>query len=199
MKYGQIRELFKSLLNRSDCTNELADKFIAAGIVRTQRILRTPLTESFAKVTAGDNFSGVQCPYDLIEVISLDCDGKPLEFMPTKRFLELGEADGSPRYWTRLGSSMKLFPRPTQGQSIRLYYYGEFPEFTDDDTETPMSIIGTDVLIYGGLVFASDYFLDERKDMFEQRYMMACQEMQDQSYGNDGSASINPAYTYGEF
>lgn len=199
MNYGEIRTQFKNILNRSDCTNALADTFISQGLARSQRVLRTPANEKFTVTTATAGFTAIAVPNDLIEVISIDSDGSAVTFLPTKRWLELDQgSSGTPKYWTRIGAEIKLKPTPTDGKVLTLYYYGEFPPFTSDSTETTLSIIAPDLIVYGGLSFAADYFLDERKDLFEQRYMMAAQELQDQASGVEGGGQITPAYNFGD-
>lgn len=200
MNYGQIRTQFKALLNRSDCTNALADTFIVQGLARSQRVLRTPAQEKTTATTVGSSFNAITVPNDLVEVITWDCDGSKVKFLPVQRFLELDSyTDGRPEYWTRIGSSFKFKPSPAEGKVLTLYYYGEFGEFTDDSTETTLSVIAPDLIVYGGLSFAADYFLDERKDLFEQRYMSAAQELQDQAYSAEGAGAISPAYDFGDY
>jgi len=200
MNYGELRTQFKNILNRSDCTNALADTFISQGLARSQRVLRTPANEQSTSTTVGTSFNGITVPNDLIEVITFDCDGTKVNFLPVQRWLELDQdASGTPEYWTRVGSTFKFKPTPTQGKVLTLYYYGEFTEFTDDSTETTLSVIAPDLIVYGGLTFAADYFLDERKDLFEQRYMMSAQELQEQAYSAEGGGSVQPAYDLGGY
>ncbi len=200
MNYGEIRTQFKNILNRSDCTNALADTFISQGLARSQRVLRTPANEKSTATTITTSPGNIAVPSDLIEVISVDSDGKAITFLPTKRWLELDQdASGTPEYWTRMGAEIKFKPMPTAGKVITLYYYGEFAPFTDDSTETTLSAIAPDLIIYGGLSFAADYFLDERKDLFEQRYLGSVLELQEQASGVEGAGAIQPAYDLGGY
>lgn len=199
MNYGQIRTQFKNILNRSDCTDALADTFISQGLARSQRVLRTPANEKATATTVTSGFSALAVPNDLIEVISIDSDGSAVTFLPTKRWLELDQdASGTPEYWTRIGAEIKFKPVPSANKVLTLYYYGEFAPFTSDSTETTLSIIAPDLIVYGGLIYAADYFLDERKDLFEQRYMMSAQELQEQASTVEGGGQISPAYNLGD-
>ena len=45
MNYGTLKSHFNDLLNRSDITSTLTERFIDQGIARIQRQLRTPLNE----------------------------------------------------------------------------------------------------------------------------------------------------------
>lgn len=200
MNYGQLRTQFKNILNRSDCTDALADTFIAQGLARSQRILRTPAQEKTVTVTTTGSFTAFPVPNDLLAVINFSADDKYLTFVPTARWQEFEfTMPGKPEYWTRIGSEIKLKPTPAADIVLKLNYYGEFPEFTNDSTETVLSIIAPDLVVYGGLTFAADYFIDERKDAFESRWQQSVMELQDQAYGVEGPASIYPAYNFGDY
>lgn len=200
MNYGQIRTQFKNILNRTDCTDALADTFIQQGLARSQRILRTPAQEKTVNTTVGTSFTSMAVPNDLISVIGLSADDKYIRYIPTARWLELEFAmSGKPEYWTRIGSEIKLKPTPTQGVVLSLNYYGEFPEFTNDSTETVLSVIAPDLIVYGGLTFAADYFIDERKDAFEQRWQQSVAEIQDQAANVEGPSQIYPAWNLGDY
>jgi len=73
MNKGQIRAHFLALLNRSDCSNALADTFIDQAITRIQRVLRIPPMEKLQIYTipSGTVVSQVVLPVDLIEIIDL--------------------------------------------------------------------------------------------------------------------------------
>lgn len=200
MNYGQIRTQFKNILNRTDCTDALADTFIQQGLARSQRILRTPAQEKTVYSTVGTSFTSLPVPNDLIAVIGISADDKYIRYIPAARWLELEFAmSGKPEYWTRIGSELKFKPAPTQGVIISLNYYGEFPEFTSDSTETVLSVIAPDLIVYGGLTFAADYFIDERKDAFEQRWQQSVAEIQDQAANVEGPAQIYPAWNLGDY
>lgn len=197
MNYGQIRTRFKALLNRSDCTDDLADTFISQGITRLQRYLRTPAQEKDIQTTVNGTFTGVPVPNDLVELISQHVDNKLVQFVPSSRFRDLtGSVQGTPLYWTRIGSTYKFWPTPGVGSVITTAYYGEFTEFLSDASETTLSNVAVDVVVYGGLTFAADYFIDERKDAFEARFMQGIGELQEMASGADGFGAILPAYDF---
>ena len=57
MNKGEIRAHFKALLNRSDCTDALADTFLNQALTRIQRILRIPPIERMQTYTVSANTS----------------------------------------------------------------------------------------------------------------------------------------------
>jgi len=205
MNYGQIRTQFKSVLNRSDCTDALADTFISQGLARSQRILRSPLNEKSVIVTTDETFVSFPVPSDLIAVINFSAGGKFVQFIPTGRFYEIDMTvndipqAGRPIYWTRVGSSILVKPLPPADLDLQLDYYGEFEQFVSDATETTLGIVAPDLIVYGGLSFAADYFIDDRRDSFESRWQSAMAELQDQATGVEGPAQIMPTTFYGEY
>jgi hypothetical protein len=200
MNYGQIRTHFLNLLNRNDCTNALADTFISQGINRAQRLLRTPLQEAQQQTTLSGTVTAIQVPNDLIQIISVSARGYTLKFLTPARYYEMQSYDsGTPMYWTRVGSQILLNPSAAAGDTVTINYYGEFAPFVDDTTETALSVVGSDMIIYGGLSFAADYFMDERQGQFETRFQNAIIELQSQAYDTEGPAQISPAYSFGDF
>jgi hypothetical protein len=102
---------------------------------------------------------------------------------------------GSPAYYTRIGNAFQFRPVPAEDTVLTLYYYGEFEQFADDNDETVLSLIAPDLLIYGALAYAADYFMDDRGQAFEGRYVQIAQALQDQAYDLDAhDASVAPAY-----
>lgn len=195
MNYGQIRTQFKAILNRSDCSDALADTFISQGILRSQRLLRIPANEKQSLETVAGGFTGHTLPSDLMEITSVLVDDRVVSYLPLKRWVDYPEsANGTPEVWTRDGSVLRFKPAPSVGAEIVVNYYGAFEPFATDGVTTKLSTIAPDLVIYGGLVYASDYFLDERKAAFEDRYTSIAAELQAQGYDNDGPGQVQPAY-----
>lgn len=201
MNYGEIRTQFKAILNRRDCSNALADTFLTQSLQRCTRELRTPAQEAEASVTVTSPFTGFPVPADIISVIAIMAEGsgssqRKLTQLPLSRFLELDNTGtGVPQYYTRIGNVFQFRPMPALDSVLTLYYYGEFEAFTGDNDETVLSLIAPDLLIYGALSYASDYFMDDRGQSFEARYSQIAQALQDQAYDLEGrDASISPSY-----
>lgn len=200
MNYGEIRTQFKAILNRRDCTNALADTFLNQSLLRCTRELRTPAQEAQLSLTVGSTFSGFPVPADMIQVIAMmattvDGQQRKIDQRSLARFLEFDVSVGSPAYYTRIGNAYQFRPVPAENTELVLYYYGEFTQFSGDSSETVLSLIAPDLLIYGALSYAADYFMDDRRDSFEARYSQIAQALQDQAYDVDAhDAAIAPAY-----
>ena len=81
-------------------------------------------------------------------------------------------------------------------------YYGQFAEMTSDTDENDLAIIASDLITYGALGYASDYFLDERGPLFEQKYTQFLAELQEQANDAEVSGTVQamqPIATYNDY
>ena len=100
--------------------------------------------------------------------------------MSTMRSHLANSFTGNPQFFTRQQANVLLFPHVTDG-TLTLDYYGEVGDFVDDTTETTLSKVAPDLIIYAGLTYAADYFLDERAQLFESKYIQFLNELQSQA------------------
>jgi hypothetical protein len=202
MTYGEIRTTFLTILNRTDCTDAMADDFLTQGMARSQRMLKLPPQEQIDEITVGDDFEGLDIPNDALRVINVYNDdgtnNRVLTRISLKDYLAKAIGNDVPLWWTRHRSQILVNPTPSAGTVLKILYYAEFNSFDDDDDETALSQIAPDLFIYGGLCFAADKYLDERKNAFEQRYQQIIAELQNQADEDElsGGAVISNAYEY---
>lgn len=184
MNKGQIRAHFKALLNRSDCTDALADTFIDQALTRIQRFLRIPPMEKQQSYdfTSGTAITQVTVPQDLLEIIDIHYDGVGLTRVPLHEMAALHKTaeNGSPTFFTRERELIKIAPLPSSG-TLYLNYYATLEELTSDSDENIITIIASDLLTYTALAYAADYFLDERGPLFEQKSGQFLAEIQEQA------------------
>ena len=79
-----------------------------------------------------------------------------------------------------------------------LNYYALFTDLVADSDENILSQIAPDLLTYAALTYASDYYLDERSDIWESKYAAFGSEIQTQAFEQEQSGTlqqIRPAYT----
>ena len=202
MTYGEIRETFLTILNRTDCTDAMADDFLEQGMARSQRMLKLPPQESVDTITVGDDFTGLDMPNDALRIINIYNDDGTNNIVLTRislaDYLAKAITTDMPKWWTRNRSQILVNPTPSAGTVLKILYYAEFNSFTDDDDETALSQIAPDLFIYGGLCYAADKYLDERKNAFEQRYQQIIAELQNQADEDElsGGAVISNAYAF---
>lgn len=202
MNKGQIRAHFKALLNRSDCADALADTFIDQSITRIQRSIRIPSMERRIAYTftSAEAQERIILPVDFIEIIDIYYDNTAMSRVPLRNLLEMSKANdvGSPRFFSREQGSLVLYPRPITG-TLFMNYYGQFAELTDDATSNEITLVAADAVAYGALAYASDYFMDERGGIFEQKFKSFASELQEQANDAEMSGtvqSIYPSNTY---
>jgi hypothetical protein len=196
MNKAAIRSQFKALLNRNDCTNVLADTFIDQAISRIQRTLRIPPMERTAEITftpaLPDSFL---LPTDFLEFIDLYREdatgGAKLRQVPRGTFLGMPKVGGEPAVYLRTGGSVQIKPVPALDASLSLIYYGELSAMDADTDTNEIAAIAPELIIYAALSFASDYFVDERKDAFESVYTRTYQELEEQARAMEFSGADN--------
>ncbi len=182
MNKSQIRSQFLALLNRNDCSNELADTFLEQGLARIQRTLRVPPMEKMETYTINDVTPGsLTLPEDFLNIKYLYCDGTLLEYVDIGRLLSQPQYIDTPSMYTRVQGSLRLSPTPPEGATVVMVYYGEIPDLTEDTSENFVTVVAPDLLIYGSLSYAADYFIDERKPLFEETYGRVYNELTEQA------------------
>lgn len=203
MNYGTLKSHFNDLLNRSDITSTLTERFIDQGIARIQRQLRTPLNEKKTDYTITSNTAKLTLPSDFLEIISIYANEFELSRITMSKYRELANSayTGKPQYFVREQQNLNIFPQPTSG-TVTLYYYGEFEAMSADADENKLAQVAPDLIIYAALTYAADYYLDERAELFENKYIQFLTEIQEQANDqelNGGTQAIQPAYGYGDY
>ena len=200
MNKGEIRSQFIALLNRSDLTTSLANTFIDQSIARIQRSLRIPSMEKKQNYSITALTDSVVIPSDFLEAIDLYFEGRSLERVPMKEMQEfkINSLSGTPLYFAREQANFLLYPSPLSG-TLTLNYYSQYEDMVNDSDENALAAIASDLIIYGALTYAADYFLDERTQLFEAKYQAFFTEIQQQADDQELTGSlqaIRPAYTY---
>ena len=188
MNKGEIRAHFLALLNRTDCSNTLADTFIDQSIARAQRVLRIPSMEKTQTYNITASSQSLVLPNDFLEIIDIYHGSTNLTRVPLSKMIEMksGAEAGTPTKFSREGENLLIYPYPSSG-SVVLNYYAQFTDMTADTDENDLAKIASDLITYGALSYASDYFLDERGQLFEGRYVTFIAELQEQA--NDAEVS----------
>jgi len=210
--YAELKQDVIDLINRTDCTNALAGTFINQAQRKISRTLRVPSLENKLAVTVGTTSAAtydategeITIPSDFLEMVYIYTDKGVLQRTPLRVFIDLDKkvsATGEPKYYTRIQNKFALKPIPTTGKVINLVYYSD-PTYLSADSDTnSFSSICPDLMVYGALLYACDYFNDSRKPVFEATYntiyaeLVALVEATDQATAD---SSVQPSYSYNE-
>jgi len=169
MTLAELRQQFKDMLNRSDIDDTRADHFINMGIRRLERGLRLPFMEkSLAYTVDGDD--DFLLAADHLELIGVFCNDVQLTRITPAEGGKLlqNPLSGTPTVYWRHGATMRLYPFPENDSVVEIRYYGEFENLGADDYETFELSVIPDVILYATLVYAADFYVDERKPIWQQ-------------------------------
>ena len=199
-----IRQQISGLLNRNDATNAQLDVFIDQAVARIQRTLRVPPMERVQIYTVETETNGsLSLPNDFLQLKHLYTSTGTINYTDLGNFIKTVDVPGqTPTIYTRVQGSLLLKPSPPEDFQITMVYYGEIPDLVNDTDTNFVTEIAPDLLVYGALTFAADFFIDERKDAFEQVAVRIFNEIQDQAntmeFAQEGmtisTAFNNPEY-----
>jgi hypothetical protein len=198
MNKAGIRTQVLALLNRNDATNSIVDTFIDQAVARIQRTLRIPPMEKvLITTTNADLPNTIALPEDFLGMKHLYATDRVLEFVDVGTFISKPNSVGTPSMYTRIQGSLQVKPIPGPATDITMIYYGEIPDLVNDTDENFLTAIAPDLLVYGALTFASDFYVDERKQIFEDRFGAIYNEIEEQARMTEmdqSSMRIQPAY-----
>ena len=198
MAYVDVKNQFLGLLNRRDITPSLTNTFMQFGIQRIQRELRIPAMEKLANFVTDGTYN-VAVPGDYLEMLSIYTNTTTshtrLTRVDAQSILDYSQQSGIPQFYSRIGGNFVVGPVPPSGTSVFIYYYADASALVADSDTNWITEIAPTLLIYAALSYASDYFLDDRKQMFEASYMQIAEQLQNMALQDElENASVSSAY-----
>lgn len=167
MNTEELRETFKDILNRTDCTEEHVTTFVNMGLGRVERVLKLDLQKTSKTFKGQSSFS---LPNDFLSLILVKLNGNTCQRVPdtydAKPFVK------EPVY--RITEGILEFPSRAIGpdDNVLVRYFKRSP-----DVEAHANL-HADLIIYAALIYAADLFVDERKASFENTYGQLLAEVQ---------------------
>jgi hypothetical protein len=210
MNYGTMKTRLRSLLNRDDVTDDQIDTYFTQGLQRIQRDLRLPHNERVAIVdTSTADVSQIAVPADWFETkVFLGPNGE-IDFKDIGSWAAIATTDLDstvynsergliPFAYTRIGSYFYVKGSIPMGSTAQLIYYGPESGFTDDSTETTLSKIAPDLIVYAAMTYALDDADDDRAPKYEAKLATLGSEVQGQATdGEDrNGGSVTPPYEF---
>ena len=147
--------------------------------------------EKTATYTLTAPTDSVLIPADFLEIIDFYYDSTNMTRVPLSRLVEYkaNNESGVPKYFSRQAEELLIYPYPAAG-TITLNYYAQFNDMIEDTDENDLAIIGTDIITYGALAYAADYFMDERGQNFEMRFQQFMMELQEQANDAETAGTV---------
>jgi hypothetical protein len=192
-------------MRRRDVTDALADGFLSDSIKRIQRVMRVPAGEKSVQLTVDDdNYldnGALAIPSDYLALKDIThtngSSTRILKRQPLSVVLNEVEngAEGTCWCFARRGAAWVFGPVPVSDDVVRIDYYSEYEDASEDADETILLDIAEDLVVYGALSYACDHFADKRGQAFEARFSQILADIEAQ--GDDDELSGNAAVEQG--
>ena len=188
-------------LKRKDVTQTQLQRWITDSIRRIQRTLRTPMDEAVTTAIVPEGFDGaISIPGNLVELISLRCDGRELEMRSPSEVNQWQRAgyQGHAQYYCRHGGEWQIAPVPPAGSKVEVYYRADWANVTQPTDNLKLFDVAADLVTVGALLQAADWSVDpKRMSMWNSEYNSLFLELQD-LYDRTVllNAVISPCYNF---
>lgn len=165
--YSDLKTAIAGYLARSDLTSQIPD-FITLAETRLRRDLRIRqmLKTVTTATTASD--STVELPSDFLEARDFVVVGnpvQPLNYLSPSLFNRNARAAdaGKPLDYTILANDFQLAPIPDGAYTVKLLYFAAPTFLSDSNTSNAFLANCPDLLLYGSLIEASPYLMDDAR------------------------------------
>jgi len=204
---AELHTAVANWLNRSDLTDRIPE-FITLAEASFNRNLRT--RDMLVRSTASVTSQYVAIPTDFLEMMNIEITSisppKRLIYITSDRSDDYREKNsnktGTPDYYTIEGISIQLFPTPDTSLTIQLSYYQDIPPISGlaDSGNNWLLLAHPDVYLYGTLMQASPYLMDQEKTQMRDgllaRSMQELQMSDEKSRYAGGTLNMRPKYIY---
>lgn len=162
--YATLQSEIASWLNRDDLSS-IIPTFIQ--FVESDVNSRLRHQKMVIRAQATSNQEYVQLPGDWLEAINIHIiDGaQPLSYVT------LNEADRinkqqivtQPSFYSIMDDALEIVPAPGSNIDIEMIYYGKIPALSNQNTSNWLLVKAPDLYLYGSLVHAAPYLLDDQR------------------------------------
>jgi len=162
--YATLQSEIASWLNRDDLSS-IIPTFIQ--FVESDVNSRLRHQKMVVRAQATSNQEYVQLPGDWLEAINIHIiDGaQPLSYVT------LNEADRinkqqivtQPSFYSIMDDALEIIPAPGSNIDIEMTYYGKIPSLSNQNTSNWLLVKAPDLYLYGSLVHAAPYLLDDQR------------------------------------
>jgi len=181
--YSTLQSAIADYLNRADLTSQI-QTFIQ--FVEADLNTRLRCREMIVRATTTNDDEFVKLPLDFLEALNLQIVGgaSPL------RYVTLDEADmintskalTQVTVYSLMNGAIELVPPPSTDVEIEMVYYGKIPALTDSNTTNWLLTKAPDVYLYGALVHAAPFLMDDQRiPIFGNIYLKRVEELNQES------------------
>jgi len=180
--YSELKTSIANFLARDDLTSQIPD-FIRLAEARMSRELDTRSMEKRATATtvAGDSY--ISLPTDLREIRNVQLNTDPVKTLEyyTVQMINTdyaGQGQGKPKAYSIVGTEILLKPTPDAAYTLEIVYGENVQALSDEDTNNTILIRHPDAYLYGSLMNAYTYLMDEtRASQYDQLFTRIMDEI----------------------
>ena len=164
--YSELKTSIAGWLNREDADTIAAiPDFIALAEAKIARDVRHWRQEK--RVTTPVNEQYENLPIDWLEMIQIQITtGGRLQVISAAELQERKEASSvvqKPKYYRLTSDQIEFYPTPDSSYEVAMQYYARVPALTDVDTTNWILTDYPDIYLYGSLVHAAPYLIDDQR------------------------------------
>jgi hypothetical protein len=180
--YSELKTSIANFLARDDLTSQIPD-FIRLAEARMSRELDARSMEKRATATtvAGDSY--ISLPTDLREIRNVQLNTDPVKTLEyyTVQMINTdyaGQGQGKPKAYSIVGTEILLKPTPDAAYTLEIVYGENVQALSDEDTNNTILSRHPDAYLYGSLMNAYTYLMDEtRASQYDQLFTRIMDEI----------------------
>ena len=180
--YSELKTSIANFLARDDLTSQIPD-FIRLAEARMSRELDARSMEKRATATtvAGDSY--ISLPTDLREIRNVQLNTDPVKTLEyyTVQMINTdyaGQGQGKPKAYSIVGTEIMLRPTPDAAYTLEIVYGENVQALSDEDTNNTILSRHPDAYLYGSLMNAYTYLMDEaRASQYDQLFTRIMDEI----------------------
>ena len=160
--YSELKTAIANWLNRDDLTSVIPD-FISMAEASMTRDIRHWRQEKRSETTLDEQYEDI--PSDYLETVELTINNdRKITLISTaemQRRKEASSATGEPKYYRLVADQFEFFPSPDGSYTLSLQYLARTSALSDSDTSNWIIDYAPDVYLYGSLIHAAPYLVDD--------------------------------------
>jgi hypothetical protein len=181
--YSTLQSAIADYLNRADLTSQI-QTFIQ--FVEADLNTRLRCREMIVRATTTNDDEFVKLPLDFLEALNLQIVGgaSPLRYVTLDEadMINTSQALTQVTVYSLMNGAIELVPPPSTDVEIEMVYYGKIPALTDSNTTNWLLTKAPDVYLYGALVHAAPFLMDDQRiPVFGNIYLKRVEELNQES------------------
>ena len=193
--YATLQTAVANWLDRDDLTDRIPE-FISLAEARFNRILRIRMMETIStSITTAAGTKDYDLPTGYVQMKEFHLTtspATPLAYVTPEMMFRMwpGSNEAKPNVYTIITGKVSLGPTPDAVYTTSMLYYKTVDALGDDNTTTTMLTQNPDVYLYGSLLEAEPFLMnDQRVELWATAFQQALTDIQDQDNKDRHSGS----------